>query len=513
MVGNPVGLNPQDIVNVQVSLSPGLATAQSQSIPLIVGPSAVIDQAQRVRTYTGGAASLPVVAEEFGNTSPEYLCAQTFLSRTPTAQVFKIGRWVKTNAPAILNGGAMPLSAQAITNFNGISNGSFTITYGGSSHNVTGVNLTTAATLNDVATLLTTAITSGTVAWDPVNLRFTYTTSATGSAALTAFSAPEGTGTDLSVLLYWQSTQGGSVVAGANAETPLAATIILRAIDKTWYYLKFTTTYNGVWSNTDATLTPTALVAVSGFVEACTPPTAHGITSNDVNCLIGSNTTNIMYSMQQAVYKRTTVYYSSSNAAVDLEEFAKFAIINYNNSNVATIAMFDSLPGVVPETLTEAQAAALQSFNGNVYVNYSNGVAITQNGFMSSGNYFDEIHSTDAFASTIQNDMFNTLIAQSASYKIPQTDAGMNVLTSVVYADGEKFVNAGVIGQGLVWNGPPVGVLKTGQTLPKGIYVYVPPIVSQTQQERQTRQAPLMQVCITLSGAVQGASAIINVQR
>lgn len=512
---NPNGLNPQDIVNVQVSLTPALATATSQNVPLIIGPSPVIDVVERIRTYTGGSAALTTIAAQFGLTAPEYLCAQTFFEYTPQAQIIKIGRWADGPTPAILHGGPLTVSQQNIANFNAITAGSLAVTYGGASHNITGINLTSASTLAQVATLISTAIGAGNgvVTYDPLYARFNFTTTATGGTVTTAFATTAGTGTDISALMNLQSTQGGSLVAGTSGETPVAAITLLRAMDKVWYFAHFTTTYNGVWQDADANLTVAAHVAVAAFIQACSPPSTYGITSNDPNCLLASSTTDIAAEIQAGGYSRTTVYYSSSNAAVALEVFAKFATIDYDASDTATIAMFTALPGVVAETLTEAQASALQGKYGNVSVNYSNGVAIVQNGFMGNGDFFDEIHATDSMAANVQVDIFNYLLTQSAAAKVPQTDPGIQSLVNVAFNTLENYVGSNVIGRNLTWNGPTIGSLNTGDTLPKGIYIYAPSVRSQTQAQRQTRAAPLMQICVNLSGAVQSASAIISVTR
>ena len=171
---------------------------------------------------------------------------------------------------------------------------------------------------------------------------------------------------------------------------------------------------------------------------------------------------------------------------------------------------FKQEPSVIPETLTETQAAALTAKNCNVFVNYNNSTAILQQGTMASGLFFDEIHGVDWFQNQVQTDVYNLLY--SSATKIPLTDAGVSVIATTVAQDCQMAVNNGFAAPG-TWTGPAIGAIVTGQTLTTGYYVYQPPVSTLTPAQRQARQAPTIQVALKLAGAVHFASIVVSVNQ
>ena len=85
-------------------------------------------------------------------------------------------------------------------------------------------------------------------------------------------------------------------------------------------------------------------------------------------------------------------------------------------------------------------------------------------------------------------------------------------LLSNVEKSLDQAVQNGLIAPG-VWNGGDLGQLSSGDTLPKGYYVYAQPLDEQAQSEREARKAPVIQAAIKLAGAVHYADVQINVVR
>jgi hypothetical protein len=184
--------------------------------------------------------------------------------------------------------------------------------------------------------------------------------------------------------------------------------------------------------------------------------------------------------------------------------------VDFEANNTVITLKFKSEPGVTGEQLTETQATTLRSKNCNVFVYYSNDVAIIQEGIMANGYFFDEVHGTDWQANRIQTDLFNVLY--QAPNKIPQTNPGIHILvTTVENALAQGVVN-GLIAPGQ-WNAPGFGQIVYGQMLPKGYYVWAPLLESQPQSVREQRIAPTIQAAIKLAGAVHFSNVIVNVNR
>jgi hypothetical protein len=89
--------NLDTIVDVTVEVSPLAAARATFDIPLIIGTSAVIPAAERVRSYTAVADMLD---DGFTLTSPEYLAASIIMAQSPAPTEVMIGRQDLTASPA-----------------------------------------------------------------------------------------------------------------------------------------------------------------------------------------------------------------------------------------------------------------------------------------------------------------------------------------------------------------------------------------------------------------------------
>jgi hypothetical protein len=193
----------------------------------LVGPSAVLQ-----------FASPDDVGEFFGTTSEEYARAlayflyQSPLGTAPTAIQF--ARFVAANQPATIYGEAAIASLQKL---NAISAGELSLQFGSTVVNVTGINLSSAATLAAVATAVQTALVAeasqapngelanATVTWNATEQAFDFSASPTVTATET-FKVLTPTGatptTDVAAALGWYVSQGALVNDAALLETRVA---------------------------------------------------------------------------------------------------------------------------------------------------------------------------------------------------------------------------------------------------------------------------------------------------
>jgi len=494
------GLPVTRLVAVDINLGTVAAQAPNLNTCLIVGSSDIIDVSERIRSY----ASIDAVAADFGTTAPEYLSAALFFGQRPQPNQLYIGRWAENATAGILYGGNLSVAEQAIATWQTITAGNFKISFNGSAAtNVVCGSFAAAANLNAVAAIIQTAVraigtggfTNATVVWNGSKFIFTSGTTGTSSVvgAMTA-----GTANDISGVLKGTAATLSKTVDGIAAETPVAAITIL---DRTLYW----------WGLTFAATTPTAdqLIAVADYVEAAANKHAFGITSTDAACYDATSTTDIMYRVKEGNYSRTYVQYSA-NAHAFASWFGRAVTVNFSGNSTVITMMYKTEPSVTAETLTTAQADAIQDKNGNVFVNYNNDTAIIQYGKSGGGYYFDEIQNTDWFAYSIQNAVFNLLYTSTT--KIPQTDAGNHLIANVIEGACIQAVNNGTLAPGY-WNSNGFGQIKQGDFLPTGYYVYQPPISSQSQADREARKSVAFQVAAKLAGAVQSTDIVVNVNR
>lgn len=490
-----LGLSVNDVVNVSVSLTPTAAQQRNFGSLLILGDSGVIDVTTRFRLYT----SLAGVAADFGS-NPEFLAASIAFGQNPQLSQLYIGAWARTATHGLLVGAPLSATQQLITNFNVITAASFTISVNGSPTNFSGINLTTATNLNGVASLITAGLSgNGTVTWVPSTTSFTFASNTTGVTSTVGFATTFGSGTDISSIMGWRSTQGGFTVGGIAAESPLSCVTTLANQSNSWYGVTFAASVMPADSD---------YVAVAGLIQGLTVTRVFGVTSQEASSINPNLTTDIASQLQALGYSRTFTQYSSSSPYAAAGIFGDAFTVNFDGTNTLYTLKFQGETGVVAETLTESQAAALNTKNCNVYVNYNNQTAILQQGVMANGAFFDTIHGTDWLQNEIQTIVFNLLF--TVGTKIPQTDAGVNQIVAAITLGLNQAVVNDLIAPG-VWTGPPIGAIVTGQTLSTGYYIFAPTVASQTQAARAARQAPVLTVCIKLSGAIHFVSVIINV--
>jgi hypothetical protein len=491
------GLSVSDLVNVSVALSPTATQTENFGALLLVGSSSVIDVKERIRSYS----TLTGVAGDFGTSAPEYLAANLFFSQSPQPSTLFIGRWAQTATSGILHGGSLSASQQTLSNFTSVTSGGMNITIDGTQVSLSALNLSGVSNLNGVASIINTALTThGSCTWNASYNRFEFVSATSGTTSSVGFGSAPGSGTDISALVGSTSASGASAVAGIASETLLSAVQTLTTMSSAWYGLALAV----------ASPASSDVLAVASYVEGVNPHRFFVVTTQDANALVSSSTTDLAAQIQALSLNHTAVQYSSSSPYAGVSLFARQATVNYGGNNTVVNLMFEQEPGVTAETLTETQAAALKGKNCNVFVNYSNSAAIIQWGTSASGQFIDIIIGLDFIANATQTAVFNLLYGSQS--KIPQTDAGVNLIVTTIESVLVSGVSDGLLAPG-IWNGPAIGPIVNGQTLTKGYYVYAPPVATQSAADRAARKSPVIQVLLKMAGAIDTVSCIINVSQ
>lgn len=307
-----------------------------------------------------------------------------------------------------------------------------------------------------------------------------------------------GSGTTIATPTALKDGMGGYAAAGVDAETALEAVQVLDDMySNAWYGLVVPSAVNNDH------------LAIAEYVDAAVTKHFYGVTTQDPNCLVPGNTSNIIYLLKAQGNNHCMAQYSSKTSFAVVSALARILTTYWNGQNTTMTLMFKQEPGVEPESLTLTQADALKSIYGNVFVQYNNETSILQFGRCASGQYVDTIIGVDWLAASIQTGLYNVLLSTP---KIPQTDAGMHILaTDIDRACDQARVN-GLLGPGK-WTLTGFGQLATGDFLDKGYYIYQPPISSQDPADRADRKSVLFQVAAKLAGAVHEASVVINVNQ
>lgn len=498
------GLPVSRLINVSVLLAPTAAQVPNLNSAIIIGDSNVIDTVERYRSY----GTLAGVAVDFGTVAPEYTAAALFFGQTPQPNQLYIGRWASAATAGMLKGGALSAVQQNIATWNAVVAGNLKVSIDGSAvTNVVCGTFAAAANLNAVAAIIQVAVRAvggggfalATVVWD--GTRFIITSGTTGAAsAVSALTA--GNANDISAMMLGTAATLQRLIPGlAAGETPVQAYVILDNLNFYFYASLFAATAN---------INDAAYTAVAAYVQGSNNKHVLGVTSSEVGIITAGDNTSIAFALKALGYSRTFVQYSSVNPYAAASWIGRAVTVNFAGSLTVINMMYQQEPGVIGESLTTTQADAALSVNANVFVNYNNNTMIVQYGTMANGTFFDDLYNTDWLALQIQTNVYNLLY--TATTKIPQTDPGNQRIYNAIEAACVQGVNNGTLAPGQ-WNGPNVGQLITGQYVPKGYYIYQPPVASQSTADRQARKSVVFQVAAKLAGAVNTVNVIVNVDR
>ena len=441
------------------------------------------------------------VAADFGMDAPEYRAAELYFSQSPRPAQLCVGRWGKTPTPAILKGGILSDGEADASAWASVKDGSFAVSVGGVSKDITGLDFSGVTNMNGVAAVVSAALASAgaSCAWD--GQRFAMKTSTLGASAGIGYLAPlsEPAGTDISAMLRMTASTGLPPVAGTDGETAKEAVAALADKSGDWYGCVFADEGLAVEDHLD----------VAAFVEASAKARIYGVTVTDSRALDAGYAEDAASKLKELARKRTIVAYSRNPYAI-VSALGRAFTVNFSANRSTITLKFKQLPGVVAEGLTETQAQALEAKRCNVFAAYDNDTAIFQEGVMSGPAYFDEIHGLDWLQNAIQSETWNLLYQSKA--KIPQTDAGANQIITCIEAVLGEAVNNGLVAPG-TWNADGFGLLERGDYLDKGYYVYTTPVAEQAQSEREQRKCPPIQIAAKLAGAIHFVDVQIDVNR
>lgn len=263
-------------------------------------------------------------------------------------------------------------------------------------------------------------------------------------------------------------TGGASQTTVAYAETTPAVTLpdslddIVEA-DNDWYGLTLT-----------RLKTKANILNVAAWVEARTK--IFGACNNDADVL-SNGAGNVLAKLKAKAYDRTFFIYSDTPG--DHPE-SNWAAGQLSEEPGAATWMFKTLPGVTVDVLTSTERTNVLNNYGNVYIT-QNGVNMTEQGKMASGQFIDIIHGRDWLEARIAEDIFAQL---KKSKKIPYTNKGAGVLEGLVRARLRDAVNKGVL------------------TDDEEFTVTVPKVSEQMTNDRAARYFPGIKFDAKLAGAV-----------
>jgi len=473
MSSNPLPLSI--IADVTVVTNSPQVSAPTFNKGLIIDSSAHIPSSERVREYLQGNWSSEMLTDGFTLTDPAYIAVGLYFAQPQPPRAVLVGRldatalqtiaintpgtgWAVGDTFSISGGtggvGVVLAAASGIPSSIGIVSGRQGTGY------ATGTGETTAAVSPSVGTGLLVDISA--IGETPLQaFQYCRLANAEWYPGMVCGAAKA----DHIAIAAWTQTQVGTLYMGvtsdADVPTGTAGNVLLQIFaansSRTW--MQYATTQSGLYPNQ-----PYFAAAVMGRA-------------------MGSNT-------------------QLSNSSFTMKFNAGLPLVN-----------------VFVEPLTSSQVGKIEGTtpgegpNGNLYLNYANKFNILEQGTMMADLVFmDQMVGLDVLAANIQ---FNVLNKLTTLPKVPQTDAGQQILVQAVEDALAQSANTGFIAGG-IWEGQTIDVgsskLVAGTALPLGYLVLTPKYSSMSQSDIQARKAPPIYVALIEAGAVHFVTIEVLVQ-
>lgn len=481
-----MSLSTNDVVTVTVQTAAAAPQARGFSTGMILGKSTVLPLSSRTRLYNG----ITAVGVDFSVGTEEYKAASIHFQQKPKPSKVKIGRQFLTAQAGQLLGGS--IVATPIGTFNAVTNGGFDISINGTNHQITALDLSGAGSLAavaaDVQTKLAAALASTTCTFDGTRLIVTSPTTGASSVVSPAV-APSGGGVDISGLL------GLSVAAGAFGYVGVAVESLTDALNNSAIFdpnfYGITLAGGSIQDKKDAMAWAEAGIYLHGFTE--TDPASQ--TTADTSDLLS-------YAKTNGYQNSFGLYSSGAYAGASL--LSRMLVVDLTQPNSSTDAKFRQLPGIAPDNVSETQAAALRSKNGNFYTTYAapgtdDGFAMVAEGTCGDGSWIDQVFGLAFMQANLQNAYFTTLA--TAVTKIQLTDNGVQRIVKALKKVMQMGVTAGLFAPG-IWNGDDLGQVANGDFLKTGYYIFAAPVASMLQADRNARKAPPISIIACGAGAI-----------
>ena len=468
---------------------------------IMTGTPGIINSLNRYSLYS----SADSVGADFGTTSPEAKFANVCFAQSPNPVnvdgVLVMGYWRANDenvaASAAVLTGEQVTEAATIPDLQPITDGSFDIDIDGSTENITALNFQTSTTMDEVATVIDTALSGGTCVYD--NQSFVITSSTTGVTSTLTYTTAGATGTYIGVTLGLDQNSSSVIVDGADASVLSAETKVegIAAV-------KAAVNFKGACFIDDTTDQESKDLATWGQANAVMQYDVFSAASN-----LNVDVSNPVWEIKLASQKNYRMLYSKAgNRTLAAGYMSRKHTVLFTGENTAQTMHLKEIRSVVAENYSQTEIDAAKTVGLDIYTIFKKTVpkllTTGANGFT------DDVYNLMAYVDAVQTDAFNIL--GSSTTKIPQTTPGLNTLLDGLEGTSQGFVTAGVFAPGTWTLSQTFGDVDTfnRNIEEKGFYWYSIPLSDQPQSERVQRKTPVLQNAVKNAGAFHSANIIIT---
>ena len=429
--------------------------------------------------------SAKAVADVFGAASPEAEFAQQyFTGLTNQAQAPKaliVGLNMQTEMAAWIQ--SAPITA-TLSDLKAVSDGALTINIDGSPVTATGIDLSEAQSLSEVATTVAAKLTGTTGAYNSDLNAFIFTTSKTGATASVGYATAGTGGTDLSSMLGLTQTAGAVLSPGVAAMTPAQNLDAIVAVTANWS--QFTTL-------AEVTEQETAEAYAAWADES--DDYVYIFWSTDSKMTRQTTQSSTIAAVLQNTYNCTVMLYTESNDAA-AAALAYPATIKWDQEQGMKVLFGKSATGIAASVTDETVAATLDALR----VSYVGQFATASSMY----GFYDTLIGMIWLRAKIQRacmDGFSTVS------RVPYNAKGYTLIKAWISDPIRAAKTVGVIDTGLALSDSQKAQItqEVGQDISNELFTngYYLQVDDPEANVRAQRGSPVMSLYITYAGSVQ----------
>ena len=446
-------------------------------------------------------ASANDVGEYFGMTSNEYNAAVVYFNgydnsfKKPRNLV--IGRRVDADAAAWLQGVAVTAT---LAEFQAVTAGTLDITVDGTAIALTSIDLSSATSLSDVASMITTAFnTAATCTYDSLSNTFMITSATSGAS-----STITGTGSGTLESLLGFAADGVVMSQGMALMSVAENMAAIRQVTENW------ACFAGIYTP----LSNDEVLACSAWASGQGVQYMYVAWSDAVVMLTQSETTSLAYLLKESANGATAIVYGGWQYAAFI--LGAVASIDWERTNGTITLAFKSQYGLAADIDNGTDAQTLLAKNANFYGNYATrndqfiflyDGSMTNKGLQASYNYIDPFINAIWFNNALQVAIMSGL---SGASRVPYNEDGYSLIRAWCMDPINRAVKNGVINQGMTLSDAQkaqviqeAGLDITSNLQTDGYYLQ---IQEASPSVRTNRESPNCSLFYCYAGSVQKIS-------
>lgn len=480
-----------------VSLTPRVLSGGSADLEtngMVLTSTYLVPTSAPAMSFTSAKA----VADVFGAASPEAKFAQQyFTGLTNQAQAPKaliVGLNMQTEMAAWIQSASITAT---LSELKAVSDGALTINIDGSPVTATGIDLSEAQSLSEVATTVAAKLTGTTGAYNSDLNAFIFTTSKTGATASVGYATSGTGGTDLSSMLGLTQAAGAVLSPGVAAMTPAQNLDAIVAVTANWS--QFTTLAEVTEKETAEAYAAWADVS-NDYVYI--------FWSTDSKMTRQTTQSSTIAATLQNTYNCTVMLYTESNDAA-AAALAYPATIKWDQEQGMKVLFGKSATGIAASVTDETVAATLDALR----VSYV-GQFATRNAEFSFFNRGETASSMYGFYDTLIGMIWLRAKIQRACMdgfstvsRVPYNAKGYTLIKAWISDPIRAAKTVGVIDTGLALSDSQKAQItqEVGQDISNELFTngYYLQVDDPEANVRAQRGSPVMSLYITYAGSVQ----------